>query len=111
MVQANVAEACLAILAGSRYHTIPADYRPRWVLAVRLHEQLKGYVGVAGRRPEPANPVAECPVPPAACPQAGDRRQAHPMADEARKGMVDRALLPEARLADSTSGFRRRPAS
>jgi Major Facilitator Superfamily len=29
-VQTDVAEACLVILAASRYRTIPADRRPRW---------------------------------------------------------------------------------
>jgi hypothetical protein len=57
LAQTNVAEACLAILAGSRYHAIAADRRPRWVLAVRSHDGVRATFGVAGRRPEPANLV------------------------------------------------------
>jgi hypothetical protein len=57
LAQTNVAEACLAILAGSRYHAIAADRRPRWVLAVRPHDGVRATFGVAGRRPEPANLV------------------------------------------------------
>jgi hypothetical protein len=32
---------CLAILAGSRNHTIPADRRPIWVLAVMTHDRSR----------------------------------------------------------------------
>jgi hypothetical protein len=40
---------CLAILAGSRCHTIPADPKRRWVLAVRTHDRARATVG--GRTP------------------------------------------------------------
>jgi hypothetical protein len=36
--------ACLAILAGSRNHTIPADRRPIWVLAVMTHDRSRANV-------------------------------------------------------------------
>jgi hypothetical protein len=32
---------CLAILAGSKSHTIPADRRPIWVLAVMTHDRSR----------------------------------------------------------------------
>jgi hypothetical protein len=42
----DVAEACLAILTGSRNHTIPANRRPIWVLAVMTHDRSRASLEV-----------------------------------------------------------------
>jgi hypothetical protein len=43
---ATLPRPCLAILAGSRNHTIPADHRPIWVLAVMTHDRSRANLEV-----------------------------------------------------------------
>jgi hypothetical protein len=39
------ATPCQAILAGSRYHTIPADHRPTWAVAVMTRDRPEARLG------------------------------------------------------------------